>query len=89
LNLESGCLAVTVKSTVLENIGKTVTVLEFLGEVRGYIGCDRWTTDAAVLDSCGGSVFHQRECNLMRIDGGTFNSNDNEIYKIKDKKVLI
>ena len=69
MKIESGCLALIVNSTVQENIGKCVTALRFIGEVKGFIGVDRWETDGAIMGNHGSIVNHQREAYLMRIDG--------------------
>lgn len=73
--IEKGCLALVINSGRPENIGKCVTVGNFLGELNDLIAVDLWEVDVLQLAKYryGGmysdsGVYAQSEKNLMRID---------------------
>ena len=69
MDIEKGCLAVIINSRIPENNGTCVTIGDYLGEVDGYWGQDRWEIDVPIKNTAGGDSFHQQESMLMRIDG--------------------
>jgi len=67
-NLEPGCKAIVVGSSVKCNIGKLVKVCEFIGEVKDFVGDDRWVVDMQIVSKFGEIVNHTRARYLQRID---------------------
>jgi hypothetical protein len=82
--IEKGCLAIVVDSSRPENLGKVVTVGEFLGRVSPVEGDDQWAVDVRQLCNNGTTaVFFQREKNLMRID-----NYDEDMYSLEQIEQL-
>lgn len=73
--IEKGCLALVINSACPENIGKCVTVGNFLGRYEDFIDNDLWEVDVLQNTSYGWhgeypgeGVYAQSEKNLIRID---------------------
>jgi hypothetical protein len=66
--IEKGCLAIVVNSSRSENLGKVVTVGNFIGKIEGILGEDAWEVDTPMVTKFGKIIHHQRESYLMRID---------------------
>lgn len=75
--IEEGCLAVIVRSSVPENIGKSVRVGKFVGtppvEESENVVWDGeglwWEIDRSIISNYGDHVYYAREDYLIRIDG--------------------
>lgn len=66
-----GCLCLIVNSAAC-NEGKVVTAVEFVGEVLGFEGADRWLIDRPINTAFhlyGPTTMFARESQLLRIDG--------------------
>jgi hypothetical protein len=81
--IEKGCLAIVVNSACSENLGKVVTVGEFLGDVSPVAGNDQWVVDVPQKCTSGLTVLFQREKNLLRID-----SYDQDVYTLEQIEQL-
>jgi len=73
MKIEFGCLALVINSHAEENIGKIVTVGNFVGEIPGIQNNDLWQVDKG-MRATGGVydgqlIYFQSESYLMRIDG--------------------
>lgn len=71
MNCKQGDLAIVVYSTA-GNEGKLVRVLRFVGNVRGWVGDDRWEVEnlpATGMSAIGGWEWSGtlRDCRLMPI----------------------
>lgn len=71
--LEPGCLAIIINSRIGNN-GKVVTVGNFLGHVKLYLGEDFWEVSPGILTDRGRISHVGHESQLMRIDD--FNGDD-------------
>lgn len=70
MNCKPGDLAIVVRS-VAGNEGRIVTVEEFIGEVPGFAGNDRWRVSGARLYAKDGqSVNHLKDSQLFPIRPG-------------------
>lgn len=72
-NIEKGCAAIIVRSDISQNLGISVTVGGYLGNVYGYEGGRRWTIDRKVYSYSHHrglqlDATHVKEDQLMRID---------------------
>lgn len=66
--IEAGCRAITYNCRLPANNNIALTVLYFIGKVKGWEGDDRWETDTVIPGVFGGITKAMRECRLMRID---------------------
>lgn len=81
--IEKGCLAIVVNSYCPENLGKVVTVGNFIGAEDWLEGDDVWEVDVAQMTTSGEEVYSQRECNLLRIDNF-----DQDVYTLEQIEQL-
>jgi hypothetical protein len=81
--IEKGCLAIVVNSSRPENLGKVVTVGNFIGKIEGILGDDAWEVDAPMVTKFGKIIHHQRESYLMRVD-----SYDEDVYTLEQIEQL-
>jgi len=75
MKIEKGCMAIVINGAAPNhpktNIGKIVTVGDFLGKLKGFVGNDRWSVDQLInytLDGLWFTGYHVQEKNLQRID---------------------
>jgi hypothetical protein len=81
--IEKGCLAIVVNSYCPENLGKVVTVGNYIGTEIGFLMKDLWEVDKPMLASDGKYYFLQRENSLMRID-----NYDEDMYTLEQIEQL-
>lgn len=81
--IESGCLAMIINSKCGQN-GICVTVLNFIGQVNGWCGNNRWNIDKIITGTYGKKHAHADETCLMRID-----PDPDEFKEVKKEVVLI
>jgi hypothetical protein len=69
VNCKPGDLAVVVRSTVPQNLGRVFRVTRFVGQVNGWEGEDRWAIDAdrPLIGVRGGRSWSARDSNLRPI----------------------
>lgn len=86
--IEKGCLAIVVNSYCPENLGKVVTVGNFIGAKDWLEGDDVWEVDVAQMTTSGEEVYSQRECNLLRIDSYDQDMyNDEQIEQLEKERM--
>lgn len=86
LPIQAGCLAVTINCKVPSNNGVTVTVIRFVGKVRGWRGDDRWEVSKMFAGLSGGAIPALLESTLLRIDGGEFDKETEKTALINANK---
>jgi hypothetical protein len=69
LPIVRGCKAVITHSKKGVSVGKVVDIIDYIGKVKGFTGCDRWAIKQELETVHGNTAFHERESHLMRIDG--------------------
>lgn len=87
--IEAGCLAIVINSNAGNN-GICLTVLEYIGEMKGQAGSNIWKTDTLLQGR--GALTHRlmtpnyyiTESKLMRIDGESFEVEKEEKEKVND-----
>lgn len=86
-NLEPGCKAIIINGVMSRkyptNIGKIVTVGNFIGMIPSGGADDYWEVNKPMTRQSGDSVYANREKNMQRLD-----DHDTENY-FKSKKELI
>ena len=81
-NLETGCKAIVIESLCPENVGKIVTVGNFIGTIHEFPACNCvWEISQTVICRDGIERFMCDETSLQRIDGndGLIEHADKEI----------
>jgi len=87
--IEAGCMAIVINSRAGNN-GICLTVLEYIGEVAGYHRNDFWRTDTLtkgihrITKEAGKSDYYMSEFQLMRIDGGEFETEQESKEKVNE-----
>ncbi|HAT1562059.1 TPA: hypothetical protein I8X96_004017 [Raoultella ornithinolytica] len=81
--LRAGGLAIIISSRFSENVGKTVRLVRFIGEVHHFTGCGIFWEVEAMAGLRGtrgrvkpGSIGMAQSKNLMPIDGDDFSDED-------------